>query len=42
MALAQVAGPISIIMIGGMIFLVAMAVVAPMMAMQAQLGDLAQ
>ncbi len=38
MALAQLASPIFILIVGGLIFLVAMAIVTPMMAMQAQLG----
>ena len=41
-ALAQLAGPLFILIVGCLIFIVALAIVTPMMAMQAQLGDLAQ
>ena len=41
-ALAQLAGPLFILIVGCLIFIVALAIVTPMMAMQAHLGDLAQ
>ena len=41
-ALAQLAGPVFILFVGGLIFLVAMAIVTPMMAMQAQFGAIIQ